>query len=111
MSRRNNSNSSHSKSAPSARLSLLDLESRLVPSVTVLNDNDSGAGSLRQAILDTNANPGPDTIDFDATFFATPRTINLAGASGELLITDDLTITGPVRRESHHQRRRRRSHF
>ena len=66
-----------------------------MPSVTVLNDNDSGAGSLRQAILDTNANPGPDTIDFDATFFAMPRTINLAGASGELLITDDLTITGP----------------
>jgi hypothetical protein len=32
---------------------------------TVVNTNDSGAGSLRQAILDANANPGADTIDFN----------------------------------------------
>ena len=32
---------------------------------TVVNTNDSGAGSLRQAILDANANPGLDTIAFD----------------------------------------------
>ncbi len=32
---------------------------------TVLNTSDSGAGSLRQAILDANANPGLDTIAFD----------------------------------------------
>jgi hypothetical protein len=32
---------------------------------TVTNTNDSGAGSLRQAILDANANPGLDTIAFD----------------------------------------------
>ncbi|MCH8046969.1 MAG: hypothetical protein IID44_24980 [Planctomycetes bacterium] len=31
----------------------------------VLNTTDSGAGSLRQAILDTNANPGADIIDFN----------------------------------------------
>jgi hypothetical protein len=31
---------------------------------TVDNNNDSGAGSLRQAILDANANAGTDTIDF-----------------------------------------------
>ena len=31
---------------------------------TVTNTNDSGAGSLRQAILDANANPGGDTIAF-----------------------------------------------
>jgi hypothetical protein len=32
---------------------------------TVTNTNDSGAGSLRQAIIDANANPGTDTIDFN----------------------------------------------
>jgi len=32
---------------------------------TVTNTNDSGAGSLRQAILDANANPGQDTISFN----------------------------------------------
>jgi hypothetical protein len=31
---------------------------------TVTNSNDSGAGSLRQAILDANANPGADQINF-----------------------------------------------
>ena len=33
--------------------------------VTVTNTNDSGAGSLRQAILDANAAPGVDTITFN----------------------------------------------
>jgi hypothetical protein len=31
---------------------------------TVTSTNDSGAGSLRQALLDANANPGADTIAF-----------------------------------------------
>jgi len=34
---------------------------------TVINTNDSGAGSLRQAILDANGNAGPDTIEFAIT--------------------------------------------
>lgn len=33
-------------------------------SLTVINANDSGIGSLRQAILDANATPGLDTITF-----------------------------------------------
>jgi parallel beta-helix repeat protein len=32
---------------------------------TVINTNDTGGGSLRQAILDANASPGPDLIDFN----------------------------------------------
>jgi hypothetical protein len=32
---------------------------------TVTNSDDAGAGSLRQAILDANGNPGLDTIAFD----------------------------------------------
>lgn len=59
-----------------------------VPVVT--NNNDAGAGSLRQAILNANANPGFDYIDFD---------ISVTGViilfTGELAITDDVTIVGP----------------
>ena len=33
--------------------------------IVVTNINDSGAGSLRQAILDANVNPGEDIITFD----------------------------------------------
>lgn len=32
---------------------------------TVINTNNAGAGSLRQAILDANSNPGPDRIVFN----------------------------------------------
>ena len=32
---------------------------------TVTSTTDSGAGSLRQAINDANANPGADTIEFN----------------------------------------------
>ena len=47
------------------RLLLELLESRDAPAVfTVTTTADSGAGSLRQAILNANANPGLDTIQF-----------------------------------------------
>ena len=42
------------------------LERRMMPSTfTVTDTSDSGAGSLRQAILDSNATPGSNTIDFN----------------------------------------------
>ena len=53
--------------------------------ITVTNTNDSGAGSLRQAIAD--ANDG-DTIDFGVT-----GTITLT--TGELLVDKSITISGP----------------
>jgi parallel beta-helix repeat protein len=75
------------------RLLLNALEGRIAPAnFTVTNANDAGAGSLRQAILDANAATGADTITFDTTFFSTPRTITL---SGELAVSDSVTITGP----------------
>jgi hypothetical protein len=56
----------------------------------VTNVNDSGAGSLRQAILDANANPGSDSINF-----------NIAGPSFTIQpllglpdITDTVVIDG-----------------
>src|SRR4051794_6326888 len=65
------------------------LEDRSVPSTfAVTTLNDGGTGSLRQAILDANANAGGDVIDF-----------NVAGANrltkGSLpAITDTVDIDG-----------------
>ena len=65
----------------------LDQSSTLV----VSNTNDSGAGSLRQAIADANADANPsDTITFNLTY---PATITLT--SGVLTIEKNLTIRGP----------------
>ncbi len=60
-------------------------------SFQVTNLNDSGAGSLRAAIAAANAADGADTITFAPG--ASSGVIELT--SGELEITDDLTLTGP----------------
>ncbi len=57
----------------------------------VTNTNDAGAGSLRQAILDANANVGADTITF-AILGSGVHTI--APATALPLITDGVTIDG-----------------
>ncbi len=57
---------------------------------SVINTDDSGLGSLRQAIEDANATAGLDTIEFDEELSG--QKIPLI--SGELQITDDLTING-----------------
>ena len=57
----------------------------------VLNKNDSGVGSLRQAIVDANATPGADAIHFNITS-ATPYNINLASALPAL--TETVSIDG-----------------
>src|SRR5882757_5017798 len=53
--------------------------------ITVTNTNDSGAGSLRQAIADAN---NGDTIDFGVT-----GTITLT--TGQLLVVKSISINGP----------------
>jgi len=58
--------------------------------MTVSNNNDSGAGSLRDAIA--HICPG-GTINFDPAVFADPQMITLT--SGELVIDTDMTIQGP----------------
>jgi len=47
---------------------------------TVSNTNDSGAGSLRQAILDANNHTGPDTISFNISGCSGVCTISLSSA-------------------------------
>ncbi|MCI0682029.1 MAG: LamG domain-containing protein, partial [Gemmataceae bacterium] len=59
--------------------------------IVVSNTNDAGAGSLRQAILDANANPGPDTISFNIPGSGV-RTIS--PASPLPAITDAVIIDG-----------------
>jgi hypothetical protein len=56
--------------------------------ITVTNTNDSGPGSLRQALADAN---NGDTIDFDPTLKG--QTITLTTA--ELVINKSITISGP----------------
>jgi hypothetical protein len=57
---------------------------------TVANTDDSGPGSLRQAILDANANPGTDTITF--SIGSGVQTITLT--NGLPTVTDPVTIDG-----------------
>jgi hypothetical protein len=65
---------------------LESLEGRCLPS-SVTNLNDAGAGSLRQAILDT---PADGTVDFQPGLSGT---ITLTG--GELDIRNNVSIAGP----------------
>jgi hypothetical protein len=73
------------KSAVVAMLSLAVVMTLRAGTITVTDTNDSGPGSLRQALAD--ANDG-DTIDFAVT-----GTIGLT--SGELLVDKSITISGP----------------
>src|SRR5687767_9611015 len=57
---------------------------------TVTNTNDSGPGSLRQAVIDANAAAGADTIVFTVPL---PATISLLSALPT--ITEAVTISGP----------------
>ena len=76
-------------SAPGAQATI-----QAAPSMTftVLNNNDTGAGSLRDAIDQANLNPGPDMIDFLAGI----GTINVGSVTGMPLpdITGPVTIDG-----------------
>src|SRR5882757_7860680 len=56
--------------------------------ITVTNTNDSGPGSLRQALADAN---GGDTINFDPALNG--QTIPLT--TDELVIDNNITISGP----------------
>ena len=76
---------------PRAGLGIEETRNRTLPSTfSVLNTNDSGAGSLRQAILNANANLGVDTI----AFAAGNGSISITPTSPLPTITDSVTIDG-----------------
>src|SRR5207253_9364158 len=54
------------------------------------DNNDSGTGSLRQAIMDNNRLGGLNTITFSSTVTGTSLLTN-----GELLISSYVTMEGP----------------
>ena len=58
---------------------------------TVTNTNDSGAGSLRQAILDSNAADGSNTIEFDTSLIGQTITI-----LSDLPISANAVINGDI---------------
>jgi hypothetical protein len=62
----------------------------LASSFSVTNALDSGPGSLREAILDANANPGPDLI----TFAIGSGVKTIVPASPLPTVTDPVTIDG-----------------
>jgi parallel beta-helix repeat protein len=74
-----------------ARLALESLEDRTVPApFLVTNLDDTGTGSLRDAIAQANALGGLDTISFQAGLSGT-----ITLTTGELDITDPVQINGP----------------
>jgi Right handed beta helix region len=88
------------RAATRARLALEPLEHRTVPApFIVTNLNDGGAGSLRQAITDANADALADIINFAPGLTGTIN-LNLAGADdtnvgGDLDILNPVSIQGP----------------
>lgn len=66
---------------------------------TVTNTNDSGPGSLAQAITDANHLAGPDRIEFDIPG-AGVHTITVTGDE-QLGVLDDLTIDGYTQPGAH----------
>jgi PEP-CTERM motif len=90
--RRSTSSLNGQKGSPVLRPTLEALEERLLFStLTVLNNFDGGAGSLRAEIA---AAHNGDTIRFATSMVG--KTITLT--SGELLIKQNVTIAGPVDR-------------
>ena len=68
-------------------------------STEVTNTNDSGSGSLRQALIHAAANPGADTITFTGATFTDAAADTITLTSGELTYLggagNDLTIQAP----------------
>src|SRR5689334_5557740 len=72
-----------------ATLVAISLETEAA-TLLVYNNNDTGAGSLRQAIADNRALGGGSTVIISNTVSGT-----ITLASSELRVTNDITIQGP----------------
>jgi parallel beta-helix repeat protein len=71
--------------------------------IVVTNTNDSGSGSLRQAIMDANATANVNRIEFDIGASCGPRIINLNATLPQLtqsVVIDGYTQPGSARNTS-----------
>lgn len=86
---------SHVNTSESSRVEPLETR-RLLAVFTVSNTADAGAGSLRQALLDSNASPGADSIQFNipGTDVHTIQPATFLPASTEPLVIDGYTQSG-----------------
>jgi hypothetical protein len=75
----------------SAASPLAIVQTQAQSTFTVTNTNDQGPGSLRQAILDANANAGADTINFQIPGSGVPTIAPLSPLPD---ITEAITIDG-----------------
>ncbi len=74
-------------------ISILIAFPAMAENLTVTNNNDAGAGSFRQAVVD--AQPG-DHISFSESFFYPEGTNNTIVLDSEIVIDKSLSIEGPV---------------
>jgi len=73
-------------------------ERRLLTTYTVLNNSDSGVGSLRAAIITANADSSADIINFDPSAFPSASLTTITLTTGVMVLSNtsaSLTITGP----------------
>lgn len=73
-----------------ALLLLIPTADATAATFTVTNLADSGSGSLRQAVLDANAEAGADIVAFTPGLTGT-----ITLTSGEIAISDSLVVNGP----------------
>jgi hypothetical protein len=76
---------------PSTSNTVVQVNNACTVNPIVQNNADSGAGSLRQAILDACGSAGSNTITFNMASVVSP----IGLTSGELALTKNVIITGP----------------
>src|SRR5262245_30273232 len=78
------------KTAVTLGAALAAVPSAQAATFTVSSLDDSGPGTLRQAILDANGAAGADVVDFQAGLIGA-----IVLSSGQIVVTDSVDIQGP----------------